>query len=135
MSDDPNVGRMVEQYIIVRDGLKVLEDRYDKEREGLVKIREILTGRLLEHMNTTNTTSLKTPFGTASKSVKYTASLPDPDAFMNHVKTTGQFDLLDRRANSTAVREYVAKHNVLPPGSNLTSWEGVNVRIPTTKPE
>jgi hypothetical protein len=69
--------------------------------------------------------------GTIYTSTRYTASLADPEAFMKFVIETRQFDLLDRKANSTAVKDYVGEHNVLPTGCNLTAMKTLGVRRPT----
>lgn len=130
-----NVDRLVEQFLTVRNALDRIKERYEQEREGLVNIREVLTGRLLKIMETTGTTSLRSPHGTATLSVKHTASVTDPDMFMKYVIASNNFDLLERRANATAVIEYVKKNNNLPPGTNLSEWRGVGVRTPSQKPE
>jgi hypothetical protein len=54
---------------------------------------------------------------------------------MNHVISTKNFDLLDRRANSTAVREFIKKNNVQPPGVNLSAHRTVGVRKKGSTPE
>lgn len=130
-----NVDLMVKQFLFVRDGLDKLKAEYDEKKKELTGIRDLLTGKLLAVMEKTNTTSLRSPHGTATLSVKYTASLTDPDAFMKHVKETQNFELLDRRANATAVVEYIRHHGEKPPGTNLSEWRSVGVRIPTQKPE
>jgi len=49
---------------------------------------------------------------------------------MDYVTTNKLFDLLDRRANTTAVKAFVKKNNQLPPGCNLSAVETVGVRRP-----
>ena len=60
--------------------------------------------------------------------IKHTASLGDPDAFMDYVMKNGAFELMDRRANSTACREFAEEHGSLPPGVKLNSTRTVGVR-------
>ena len=130
-----DVDATVALYLKARDAVKSIENRHKEELAGPKKVQEILTGRLIEHMNQTNTTQLKSAHGTCYTSVRYTASLADADAFMKHVISTQDFDLLDRRANSTAVQAYIKKNNIQPPGCNLSAHRTVGVRKKGSTPE
>jgi hypothetical protein len=44
------------------------------------------------------------------------------------VKQHNKFELLDRRANATAVKAYVKDTNQLPPGCNLNAIQSIGVR-------
>lgn len=120
--------KRIRQYVQVRDVLKRLDEEHDAKRKPLVELQQILSGKLQEALTANNATSLKTEAGTCYISTRYTTSLADPDAFMKHVIANGDFDLLDRRANATAVKEYVGKNNSLPPGCNLNAIQTVGVR-------
>lgn len=128
-----DMDKTVEQFITVRNALKRLEDRFDQEKKALIDIRDVLTARILDFLDQTSQESARTKHGTASKSVRYTATVTDPEAFMNHVITTRQYDLIERRANPTAVREFIAQHNARPPGCNLTAKRSVSVRVASEK--
>lgn len=120
--------KRVAQYVQVRDALKAMEEKHSKERAPLLEIQNILTGLLASHLTASNAESIKTAAGTCYRSTRHTASLADPDIFMKYVIDNHQFDLLDRRANSTAVKDFVAANKVLPPGCNLTAVETLGVR-------
>ncbi len=47
---------------------------------------------------------------------------------MDYVIENKNFDLLDRRANVTAVKAFVQDNKREPPGCNLNSYQKVNVR-------
>ena len=126
MTEDVN--KRVGQYVQVRDALKRLDEEHDAKRKPLVELQQILSGKLQEALTANNAYSLKTEAGTCYISTRYTASLADPDAFMTYVTATRSFDLLDRRANATAVKEYIGKYNSLPPGCNLNAIQTVGVR-------
>jgi hypothetical protein len=51
--------------------------------------------------------------------------------FMDFVVENKFFHLLDRRANTPAVKTWVEEHKELPPGCNLTSVQTLGVRAPT----
>jgi len=118
----------VEQYIQVRDKLKELDEEYEKKKAPLVEAQNLLTGWLMGFLEKTGSDKVGTKHGTCYTSTRYTTSLADPDAFMKFVIENSAFDLLDRRANATAVREYVKEKNALPPGANLSAIRTLGVR-------
>lgn len=127
------VDKRVEQYVNIRDALKAMDAEHDEKRKPLVELQNLLTGWLQNFMEQAGADNIKTAHGTCYNSVRYTASLADPEAFMKHIIANNQFDLLDRKANVTAVKDYVAEHNTLPPGVNLSSIKTVGVRRATGK--
>lgn len=122
------VDKRVGQYIQVRDALKKLEDEYEEKRKPLVEAQNLLQGWLMDFLEKAGVDSAKTAVGTCYLSTRYSASLADPDAFMKHVVENNQFELLDRRANATAVKDYVHTHGQLPPGANLSAVRTLGVR-------
>jgi hypothetical protein len=131
MSED--MEKRVQQFIALRDALKVIDEAHDAQRKQYVEAMAALTGIMQAFMEANKVENLKTSYGTCYTATKFSASLADPGLFMKHVIDTQSWDLLDRRANVTAVKEYVEQHNGLPPGVNLTSSTSVNVRRPTGK--
>jgi hypothetical protein len=130
MSED--IDKKIEQYIQVRDILKAVDEKWEAQRKPLLEIQDKLAGSIQSFMDANNITgNLKSKAGTCYLLTSYSASLADPEAFMQYVVKTGSFELMDRRANSTAVRDYVKEHNATPPGCNLTAVCTVRVRRPT----
>lgn len=127
------VDKRVEQYIKVRDALKKMDEEHDERRKPLVELQNLLTGWMQTFMENAGADNIKTSHGTCYSSTRYTASLADPEAFMNYVKSTGNYDLLDRKANVTACRDFVAENNSPPPGVNLSAIKTVGVRRATGK--
>ena len=123
----------VKQYVFIREQLRAKKEAYEKDIAELVEIQNILTGKLQEFMERNGADSIKTSSGTCYNSTRYTASLQDPQAFMDFVIKTNNFDLLDRKANVTAVKSYVEENDNLPPGVNLSAIKTVGVRAPTRK--
>lgn len=129
MTED--MAKRTQQYIQVRDKLKAMDEAHDKLRRPLVEIQEQLSGIISAFMETNKLENLKTEHGTCYTSVRYTASLADPALFMRYVIDHAKFELLDRRANSTAVKDFVHDTGGLPPGCNLNAIQTVGVRRPT----
>lgn len=122
--------QIVKEFVKVRDRLAVLEEEFknNPERKRLLETKDLLEGWLQQFLDRTKATSVKTQAGTAYVTVKTTASLADPQAFMSFVIERGKFELLDRRANANAVKDYVKENGQLPPGANLNTITSVNVR-------
>lgn len=127
-SDDLEL--QISQFIWVRDQLAKIDKQWEDEREEMVLHKSRLEGKIHKFLLDHNITgSVKTKAGTAYTSTKYTASLADPKAFMDYVVNTGQFDLLERRASVTAVKQFIEDNNgQLPAGCNLSSHTSLRVR-------
>jgi hypothetical protein len=123
-----DINKYVGDYVAVRDKIREKEAAHKEELKPLKDVLDKLSGILSKALADTNSGSIRTDAGTCYKTVRWSASLPDADAFMRFVIATNSFDLMDRKANATAVREYVAEHNAPPPGVNLTSIELVGVK-------
>ncbi len=123
-----SVDKRVAQYIATRDALKKMDDEHDARKKPLVDLQNMLTGWLQNFMEKAGAENIKTSMGTCYQSVRYSASLADPEAFMKYVRDNDLFDLLDRKANVTAVKDHVAEKGTLPPGVNMSSIKTVNVR-------
>lgn len=122
------------QYIKVRDALKTLKARHEEEEKPLVEMMNLLQGYFQGVLDSLGAaTSVKTKSGTVIASTRYTASLVNADAFMRHVIGTESWDLLDRRANATAVRDFVEKNSADPSsiGVKLTALKTIGVRRPS----
>lgn len=118
----------IEQYIKLRDLIKASDeahkDKMKPARESLEKLNSIL----LDHLNQIGADNVKTEHGTVYKKVSKSASLEDPDQFMRHVIGSESWELLDRKANVTAIEEFVKENGVLPPGVKWSSRQEVGVR-------
>lgn len=122
------VEKRVKQYVEIRDALKEMDAKHDEAKKPLVELQNLLTGWMQNFLEQAGADSVKTPEGTCYSTTRFTASLADPEAFMAFVKTTSNYDLLDRKANVTAVKDYVSENGTLPPGVNLSSIKTVGVR-------
>ena len=122
-----DVEGFVQVYIELRDRIKRKETAHKAsikdDKAKLDKIAGVIHGFMTEH----NLKNLRTDAGTCHTSQKSTASLADPDAFMKYVIQSERFELLDRRANVTAVKAFVEENKALPPGCNLSTIETLGV--------
>jgi hypothetical protein len=122
------VAKRVEQYVKVRDRIQAMNKAHEETIKPLVEVQNMLTGWMQNFLEQAGADNIKTEHGTCYATTRYTASLADPEAFMQFVKATNSFDLLDRKANVTAVKDYVAEKGGLPPGVNMSAIKTIGVR-------
>lgn len=125
---EDKLDKRIAQYVAIRDRLKEMDDEHAARKAPLLEMKEQLTGYMLAVLDRVGGDNIKTKCGTCYATTKYTAALADPDAFMKFVIDNQSFHMLDRRANSTAVKDYVEKNGTQPPGVNLTGVRILNVR-------
>lgn len=136
-NDNPpvvDVEKRVGQFVKLRDLKSEIEERHKEELKPINNALEGLKQELARGLDALNVDSAKTACGTVSFSSKASAALADKSAFWTYVVTTGSFDLLDYKANVTAVKEHIENHNgQAPPGVNFSTFRDVGVRRPTGK--
>lgn len=126
--DQITVDEVIKEYIELRDQLEVMEKRHKAEKKEIQDTQNLLEEWIMRFLDQTGSSAIKTDHGTCYSSMKFSATLADSDAFLNFVKETNKWELLDRRANTTAVRDYVEQEKMLPPGCNLNSSRRIGVR-------
>jgi len=120
--------KRIEQYVKLRDKIKEMKDGFAAQLDPYAEALEQLNNLILDHLNKIGGDSVATPAGTAYRTAKKSASLADPDLFMNYVITNGAWGLLDRKANVTAVTDFIETNNAPPPGVNFTQVFVAGVR-------
>ncbi|RZN09703.1 hypothetical protein CWO91_16880 [Bradyrhizobium genosp. SA-3] len=123
-----DIAKRVEQFVKLRDMIKQKNDEHKKLMKPYNETLEQLNALLLAHLNGQSANSVATDAGTVYRTEKKSASLADAEAFMDFVIANGAYDLLDRKANVTAVEDHIKEHNAPPPGVNFTSTFTVGVR-------
>lgn len=117
----------LDEYVRIRERRRQLKKLYETEDAPFKETENLLLAWLLRYLTTNGLENIKTPVGTAFLTTKATASLKDPDEFMKYVLANSRFDLLDRKANTTAVKQFLKENNALPPGVNLSPVMTVGV--------
>jgi len=124
----PNIDTRVAQFVKLRDKIKEIQDRHSEELKPYKETLEKLNGVLLGHLQAVGAENVGTADGTVYKTTKKSASIADMTAFWTYVVTQGDFDMVDKKANVTAVEAYIEEHGVQPPGINYTTKDVVGVR-------
>ena len=119
---------LVKLYIALRDRRTKRKAAYEAEDKPDSKKMETIEGLLLQRLTASGAESVRTACGTAYKTTKSYASVADWDAFLTFVKQHGAWEMLTRGANKTAVEQYRAASDDVPPGVNLHTEVVVNFR-------
>lgn len=125
---DVDIQKRVDQFVQLRDLIRQRDDAHKKDMSPLRETLEKLNAVLLNYLNDLNMNSASTSAGTVYRTEKKSASIADAEAFMKHIITNGAFDLLDRKANVTAVTDYIETNGTPPPGVNYSKTYVVGVR-------
>jgi hypothetical protein len=124
----PNIEQRVGQFITLRDKIKAMNDAHKEKMKPYVELMETLSGVLLQHLQAMSADSVASKSGTVYRTVKNTASIADGEAFWQFLVDNNAWDLLDKKANVTAVQDFIEQHQTPPPGVNFTSVMTVGVR-------
>jgi type I site-specific restriction endonuclease len=122
------LSEIVTKYIELRDRKAELKAEYDNKVASIDETLDKIEVKLLQVFEETGSKSFSTPNGTAYASVRTSASVDDKEAFMEYVKNTEQWPLLEVRASKTAVQQHRDIHEDLPPGVNWREERVVNIR-------
>jgi len=125
--------RLAGKYVKLRDKIHDLEAEQKKQIAPYKDTLEKLSDYMLEHLNRLSADSVKTSAGTVSRLSKHTASIADMSAFWTWVVAQGNFDFVDKKANVTAVHDFIETHKIPVPGVNFSTRQVVGVRRPTKK--
>lgn len=124
------LNELIEKYIKVRDKKAQLKKERDVEIAKLDTVLEKMEGVILKMFEQTGQDSAKTEFGTAYTSERTSATVADRDVFIGWVLASPdeRAIFLENRVNKTAVEQFRAETDDLPPGVNWRSEVVVNVR-------
>ena len=120
---------LIEEYIELRD----LKDQFKKNFEA--KCKELYGDRMeeietlmLNALNQMGVESLASNNGTAFKKIATSVTIADAREFRRHVIGGEHWDLIDWRANKTAVNDLVDRGEAIPPGVNRNAIYVVQFR-------
>lgn len=130
---EANAAELIREYLTLRD------HREQKEKQVAEVFKRYFDDRmnaieafLLEKLNNEGAQNIKSKFGTALKMRHAAVTIADGALFRDHVIKGEHWDLLDWRANKTAVKRLVEKQEPAPPGINYSTRYVVNIRKPSS---
>lgn len=119
---------LVQQYIALRDLKSKKKADFDAEVAKIDAVMDQAEAALLKMMQESGLESVKTPHGTAYSTSRTSATLADRDAFRQFVLDHDAWELTDLRCNKTAVAQFKAANEDLPPGVTWREEKVVNIR-------
>jgi hypothetical protein len=124
---------LVDRYVKLRDAIRDKDAEYKKimrpYREKLDEMNGIILGRL----NEIGADNVRTAAGTAYRKIERSVTIADKEAFRRHVIGSEAWELLDWRANQTAVTALVEEGLQPPPGVNYSTTMNVGIRRASEK--
>lgn len=122
------VDTMIEKYVKLRDRKKELEDAHKSQLAPFNEALDRLEGYMLEAMNEAGLSSMKSPHGTAYKSMRTSAKVIDWMSTLNYIKENNAWDLLEARVSKLAAQQIIEETKLPIPGVETSSEVCVNVR-------
>lgn len=121
---------LIAKYIKLRDRKAQMKKAFEEEVGKVNAVMEKMEAIILKTFQETGQTSAKTEFGTAYTSARTSATVADRDAFMAWVMADPDERLmfLENRVSKTAVEQFKAANDDIPPGVNWSSEIVVGVR-------
>ena len=115
-------------YVELRDRITAMKadlaERMKPYRKGLDDLDAIL----LKALQDQGAKSIKTKSGTVYQRIERSATIKDRKAFSEYVITTGEYDLIDWRANKVGVFAHMEKQAIEVPGVNTSAVMTIGVR-------
>lgn len=123
-----NPDQLIAAYINLRQQKAELEAKHKEELAPITEALDTIETEVHQRLNEMGVSSIKTAYGTAYTKTVRSVKVFDKAMFMDYVRSSGLFDLLDVRANKTSVEDYIAQREELPPGIQSTAEESVGFR-------
>lgn len=111
--------QIVKAYVTLRDKKAELKAEHAKQLAPYDEALEKLEAQMMQVLDASGAESIRTPAGTAYKSSRTSVTVADKSAFMDYIQQNMAFELLDVKANKTAVEGFLSEHEDLPPGVNM----------------
>lgn len=123
-----SIDDLVAQMVKTRDKLKEADDAHKERTKVARDYKERLENALLAKLNDIGGESVKTAHGTVYRTTRRSATIADGGVFREYVITEGAFDLVDWKANASAVDDFIKNEGTPPPGVNYSTAYTVGVR-------
>ncbi len=128
MTKQVDLRTLTDQVIRLRDAISAADDAHKEKMKSYREKLHEMENLLLAELNKLNVDKFGSDKGTVFKSVRKSATIADGSVFRDYIINNEMWDLVDWRANATAVAEHITEHHVPPPGVNFSAVTTVNVR-------
>lgn len=121
---------LIEKYIALRDRKGVLKGEYDASVAKIDEALDKLEAHFRKELDAQGLEKMGSKTGVVFKSTVNSATVADKDVFREFLLKTGEWALADLRASKTAVKEFIAANDDLPPGVNWRTESVIRVNRP-----
>lgn len=126
-ADKLSMPEMIERYVKLRDLKEAANNNFKEKMRPLNEAMAAMEVQFLADLQSQGVESVRTESGTAFINTKSSATVKDPELFMDFVKNANEWGLLDIRVNKTAAKEQF-NAGVDVPGVKYTETLAVGVR-------
>ena len=129
-----DLNQMVSVYLKLRDAIEEKEEQHKQELQELKDQFDTVASELLNHCNSQNIDSIKTPVGTISRRISTRFWTSDWDSMYQFIKEHDAPFLLEQRIHGSNMREFLSENpDAFPVGMQAERKYTVQVRKPTKK--
>ena len=126
---DATAEKLVKVYVKMRDYRAQLKAQYEEQDSTVKEQMELVEAQLLEMCKTTGADSLRTKYGTASRTVQTRYWTSDWEAMHKFIMEHNAPDLLERRISQRQMQEFIKENpDAMPVGLNVDNRYTVSVR-------
>lgn len=126
-----NTHELIDRYIAIRDKKEAIAKEQKAVMARINSALERIETMLMDQLETAGSESIRTPAGTAYRSVRTSVKVEDRDQFLDYVRQHEGWDLLESRASKKDVESFLEEHQDLPPGLSVRRDAVINVRRPS----
>lgn len=122
------LNELVASFIKVRDVIQAADDAHKEKMKDVRALLNQINAEILNSLMNAGVDSVSTEHGTAYKTTKNSATIEDKSEFTRHVIATEAWDLVDWRANSPAIVDFITENKHAPPGVKFSQFVTANIR-------
>ena len=129
MQQELSLDRLVSAFIKIRDARDDIKRELDKKVQDLEDEMATINQAILEVLKDQGVDSVRTPHGTAYRTVKSRYWTNDWESFYECIHENDAYDLLEKRIHQSNMKQFLEDNpDLLPKGLNIDSEYQVVVR-------
>jgi len=130
MSQPFPVDKVIDAFVKTRDEIEAIEAEAKAKVAPLKERQKKQQAYIQRHMEEQGIKTIRTDSGTAYINVAESVRVGDWDALLEYIRTTEEYELLNKAVNKTAALEMMGekRQNQPPPGVKYTAIREVRVR-------
>jgi len=129
MSEDISLDKLVATFIKMRDARDEIKREADDKMRDIEAQMQTVNQKILDMLSAQGADSIKTPHGTAYRTVKSRYWTNDWESLYDFIAESDAFDLLEKRIHQSNMKQFLEENpTLMPKGINVDSEYQVVVR-------